>query len=316
MGRILSIVALTLALLLVLALAGAVYEVSEAEQVIITQLGKPVGDPIVEPGLHFKWPFVQKAHRFDRRFLEWDGEVNELPTRDKRLILVDTYARWRISDPLLFFQRLKDENGAQSRLDDILDGETRNAIANHDLLELVRTSNREPEVDESLPKEELSVLEPIQYGREEIRQEILRTAQARTSDLGIEILDMRLKRINYIEDVRREVYDRMISERKRIAARYISEGQGEAQRIEGRRERDLLEIQSVAYQRAQEIRGNADAEATTIYASAYDQNAGSRAFYELLKSLETLQETVDGDTSLLLSTDGEFYRYLKDSGGR
>ena len=316
MKRLLSIPALVLALLVVAALTGAFYELNEAEQAIITQFGKPVGDPVSEPGLHFKIPIAQKVNRFDKRFLEWDGEVNELPTRNKRLILVDTYARWRISDPLLFFQRLKDEMGAQSRLDDILDGETRNAIANHDLLELVRTSNRTPEVDESLPKEEISVLDPIQYGREEIRKEILRNAQARTADLGIEILDVRLKRINYIEDVRREVYDRMISERKRIAARYISEGQGEAQRIEGRREKDLLKIQSEAYQKAQEIRGNADAEATAVYASAYDQNASSRNFYELLKTLETLQETVDEDTSLLLSTDGEFYRFLKDSGGR
>jgi modulator of FtsH protease HflC len=310
------ILALILALALVILLTASVYEVNEAEQVIITQLGKPVGDPVDTPGLHVKLPFVQKVNRFDRRFLEWDGEVNELPTRDKRLILVDTYARWRISDPLLFFQRLRDENGAQSRLDDILDGETRNAIANHDLLELVRTSNREPEEDESLPEEELSVLEPIHYGRERIRQEILRAAQARTADLGLEILDVRLKRVNYIEEVREEVYDRMTSERQRIAARYRSEGEGEAERILGRRERELQEIESDAYRRAQEIQGAADAEATAIYAAAYDQGAGSREFYQLLKTLETMQSTVDANTSLLLSTDGEFYRYLKDSGGR
>ncbi len=307
--------ALVLALVLLVVLMASVYEVNEAEQAIITQLGKPVGDPIDTPGIHFKVPFFQKVNRFDKRFLEWDGEVNELPTRDKRLILVDTYARGRISDPLLFFQRLRDENGAQSRLDDILDGETRNSIANHDLLEVVRTSNREPEEDESLPADEASVLEPIRFGRERIRQEILAAAQARTADLGLEILDVRLKRINYIEEVRGEVYGRMISERKRIAARYISEGEGEAQRIQGRREKELLEIQSQAYRQAQEIQGGADAEATAVYAAAYDQAPQARDFYQLLKTLETLQSTVDPSTSLLLSTDGEFYGYLKNSGG-
>ena len=308
--------ALLIALLLVIGFTSSAYQLNEAEQAIITQLGKPVGDPVDTPGLHFKIPFLQRVNRFDKRFLEWDGEVNELPTRDKRLILVDTYARWRITDPLLFFQRLRDENGAQSRLDDILDGETRNAIANHDLLEVVRTSNRKPELDESLPADEASVLDPIEYGRERIRQEILAAAQARTTDLGLEILDVRLKRINYIEDVRQEVYGRMISERKRIAARYISEGQGEAQRIQGKREKDLLQIQSEAYKKAQEIRGKADAEATSIYAAAYDQSAESRSFYRLLKTLETFQSTVDANTSLLLSTDGEFYSYLKNSEGR
>ena len=291
------------------------FQLNEAEQAIITQFGEPVGDPIVEPGLHFKFPW-RKVNRFDRRFLEWDGEANQLPTRDKRFIWVDTYARWRISDPLLFFQRLRDESGAQTRLDDILDGETRNAIANHDLLEVVRSSNREPEEDESLPESEASTLDPIDYGRERIRQEILRNAQTRTGDLGIEILDVRLKRLNYIEEVRVEVYDRMISERKRIATRYRSEGDGEASRIVGDMERELKQITSEAFRRAEEIRGDADAQATAIYASAYDRSADSRRFYEFLKSLETLQQTVDAETSLLLSTDGDLFRYLKESDGR
>lgn len=310
------IVTLIVALFAVLVVAGAFYELNEAEQAIITQFGKPVGDPVAEPGLHFKLPFVQKVNVFDKRFLEWDGEANQLPTRDKRFIWVDTYARWRITDPLLFFQRLRDENGAQTRLDDILDGETRNAIANHDLLEVVRTSNREPEFDETLPEAEAATLDSIEFGREAIRREILTNAQARTSDLGIEILDVRLKRINYIEDVRQEVYDRMISERKRIATRFRSEGDGEASRILGEMERELKQITSEAYRQAQEIRGEADARATAVYASAYDRNAESRSFYTFLKSLETLQSTVDGETSLLLSTDGEFYRFLKDSEGR
>jgi len=302
-------------LLLVLAvvLAGATFVVHEAEQVIVTQFGKPVGKPITGPGLKLKLPLVQDVHRFEKRFLDWDGEATQLPTRDKRFIWIDTYARWRISDPLLFFQRLKDERGAQTRLDDILDGETRNAIAKYDLEELVRTSNREPEVDETLPDEEAE-LAPIRVGREKIRQEILAAAQGRTSDLGIEVLDVRFKRITYVEDVQRKVFDRMIAERKRIATRYRSEGDGEASRIRGEMERDLQEIRSEAYRQAQEIRGRADAEAAEIYAGAYDRSADSRGFYQFLKSMETLESTVDPETWLLLSTDGDFYRFLKDSG--
>lgn len=308
--RLLTLIA---AVLLVLLLFSSVFVVNEVEQVIITQFGDPVGDPIVEPGLRFKLPFIQEVHRFDKRFLEWDGEANQLPTRDKRFIWVDTYARWHITDPLLFFQRLQDERGAQSRLDDILDGETRNAIANHDLVEVVRITNREPEQDIGLSVEEEANLEPIEYGRESIRQQILDAAQQRTSDLGIEILDVRLKRINYIEDVRTNVYDRMISERQRIATRFRSEGDGEAFRIRGEMERDLNEIESEAYQTAQEIRGKADAEAARIYADAYDRSASSRDLYDFTKSMEVLNQTVDEDTVLMLSTEGELHRYLKDS---
>lgn len=307
-------VALALTVVLLILVGSAVYELRESEQAIITQFGKPVGEPVDNPGLHFKLPLIQRVNVFDKRFLEWDGEANQLPTRDKRFIWVDTYARWRITDPLLFFQRLRDERGAQTRLDDILDGETRNAIANHDLLEVVRTSNRTPLVDESLPESEASTLEAIADGRETIRLEILENAQARTGDLGIEILDVRLKRINYIETVRAEVYDRMISERKRIATRYRSEGDGEASRILGEMDRELKKIQSTAFREAEETRGAADAAATAIYAGAYNQSADSRDFYQFMKTLETFEETVDKDTSLLLSTGGEFYRYLQDSG--
>lgn len=309
------IVALAGALVLVLLLSSAVYQVDEGEQVIVTQFGAPVGPPVTAAGLHWKLPFVQKVHRFDKRFLEWDGEVNRLPTRDKRSILVDTYARWRITDPLLYFQRLRDERGARTRLDDIIDGETRDAIANHDLVELVRASNRTPAPDLSLAEGEVSELVPIEYGREKIRAEILRSSQARTGDLGIEILDVRLKRLNYVEDVRQNVYNRMISERRRIAARYISEGQGESARIDGQREREIKEITSDAYRQAEEIRGRADAEAAAIYATAYDQSPDSRRFYELLESLETLQSTIGPDTSLILTTEGDFYRFLDAGGG-
>ena len=305
-----------LAVLVVLALlgiGGAAYTVLEVQQVIITQFGKPIGEPVSEPGLHFKLPFVQKVHRFDKRFLEWDGQQTELTTKDKRFIKVDTYARWRISNPLLYFQRLQSENQAQSRIDDILEGETRNAIAKQNLVELVRTSDREAAQDESRPEEQ-TTLEPISVGREKIRQEILTNAQSRTGDLGIEILDFQIKRINYVEAVRQRVYERMIAERQRIAARFRSEGEGEAAKIRGQLERDLKKIQSEAYRQAQEIVGKADAEATDIYARAYNQSADARRFYEFLKSMETLVETTDGSTSILLSTEGDFYRYLNDAG--
>ncbi|MDH3254496.1 MAG: protease modulator HflC [Acidobacteriota bacterium] len=299
--------------LAVLALANAAFVVRETDQVIKTQFGKPVGDPITKPGLHFKLPVIQKIRRFDKRFLEWDGDATELTTKDKRFIFVDTYARWRITDPLLFFQRLQDERRAQSRLDDILDGETRNAIANHNLVELVRSSNREPEQD-SGQIDIQAQLEEIQVGRELIRQEILRAAQSRTGDLGIEVLDVQIKRINYVEDVRRKVYDRMIAERRRIADRYRSEGEGEAARINGELERELKRIQSEAYRTAEEIIGTADAEATEIYAKAYDQSPDARSFYGFLKTMETLSSTADERTSILLSTEGEFYRFLTDIG--
>lgn len=304
-----------LALAAILAVWSAGYVVNEAEQVILTQFGRPVGDPISTPGFHFKLPVVQEVHRFEKRFLEWDGEANQLPTRDKRFIWVDTYARWRISDPLKFFQRLKDERGAQTRLDDILDGEARNSIANHDLVEVVRTTNRTPALDESQTAEELVTLDPIEVGREKIREEILAKAQARTADLGIEILDVRLKRINYVSEVQGKVFDRMIAERERIAARFRSEGEGEALRIQGEKERALKQIGSEAYRTAEEIRGKADARATEIYARAYNRSRESQDFYEFLKTMETFEATVDANTVLVFSTDGDFFGYLKSSSG-
>jgi len=281
--------------------------------VIITQFGKPIGKPVETPGLKFKLPFVQVVQRFEKRFLEWDGDSNQLPTRDKRFIYVDTYARWRISDPLLFFQRLRDERGAQTRLDDILDGETRNAIANHDLVELIRSSNRTPDRgDETI--EEAAVLDSIRFGRDKIRREILTNAQARTTDLGIQILDLQFKRINYVEEVRVKVYERMIAERQRIAERFRSEGAGEAARINGERERELKRIQSEAYRTAQEIVGRADARATNIFAAAYDRSADSRSFYAFLKTMETYMNTLDPQSLLILSTDSEVYSMIKGKG--
>ncbi|MYK89693.1 MAG: protease modulator HflC, partial [Acidobacteria bacterium] len=250
----------------------AAYTVSETEQVIITQFGEPVGDPVVAPGLHFKIPFIQRSNFFEKRFLEWDGNPNQVPTRDKRFIWVDTYARWRIVDPLLFFQRLRDERGAQSRLDDILDGETRNAVARHDLIELVRSSNRDPADVLIESEEEEAILEQIERGRLEVTRTILDTAAGRTAALGIELLDFRFKRINYVEEVQQDVFARMIAERQRIAEEFRSEGQGESARIHGERERELAQIQSAAYRRAEELRGEADAHATRIYAEAYNRD--------------------------------------------
>jgi membrane protease subunit HflC len=309
MNRTLAII---LGILILMAVSGTFYVVPEYEQIIITQFGKPVGDPVATPGLKIKLPFVQKVHRFEKRFLEWDGEPNELPTRDKRFIEVNTYARWRITDPLLFFQRLRDERGAQTRLDDILDGETRNAIAKYDVLEVVRSTNREAERTEIDPDDE-SRLEPIVAGRERIRLEILSNAQQRTANLGIEVLDVQLKRINYILQVQRSVFERMIAERKRIADRFRSEGEGEASRINGLKERDLLRVQSEAYRTAEEIRGHADALATSIYAAAYDRNAQSREFYTFLKTMESYEQAIGKASRLILTTDSDFYRYIKRS---
>lgn len=295
-------------LLAMAVLSSAMYTVKETEQVVITQFGKPVGRPIATPGLKIKVPFVQTVHAFEKRFLEWDGDPNQIPTKDKRFIWVDSYARWRITDPLLFFQRLHNEGGAQSRLDDILDGETRNTIAKHELIDIVRSTNRPFVVAEDVAElSQPEAAERVDFGREKLTQEVLLNARRRTGDLGIEILDFRIKQINYVDAVRQEVYARMISERKRIAERYRSEGAGEAARIAGEKERELRIIESEAYRQAQEIRGKADAEASDIYASAYNRDP---EFYRFLKSMGTLEQSFDADTLLLLSTDSELLRYL------
>jgi membrane protease subunit HflC len=297
----------------------ALFVVQETEQVVVTQFGKPVGEPVTEPGLKLKIPFLQVVNRFDKRFCEWDGERNQLPTRDKRFIFVDTYARWRISDPLKFFQRLRDERGAQSRLDDILDGETRNVIARHDLIEVVRTSVRDFAVDD---EESGGLAEDgdelgresgdfkVSAGRAVLGAEVLAAAQGRTADLGIEILDFQFKRINYVEAVQVEVYTRMISERKRIAEQFRSEGIGEAARINGEKEWELARITSEAYRKTEETRGNADAEAARIYADAYNVDP---ELYAFVKSMETYRATVDDRTTLVLGTSGDFLHYLEDA---
>jgi membrane protease subunit HflC len=303
-----TVLVVSLALLAVVVLSNALFVVRETEQVVITQFGKPVGKPIKTPGLKLKTPFVQRVHAFEKRFLEWDGDPNQIPTKDKRFIWVDTYARWRITDPLLFFQRLHDEEGAQSRLDDILDGETRNTIAKHELIDLVRSTNRPFVVAEDVAElSQPEAAERVELGRDKLTAEVLQNARRRTADLGIEILDYRIKQINYVEEVQQEVYARMVSERKRIAERYRSEGAGEAARIAGEKERQLRVIESEAYRTAQQIRGRADAEAADIYAAAYNRDP---EFYRFLKSMGTLQESFDPETVLVLSTDSELLRYL------
>ena len=314
-----TIIGTIIAVIVLMFLISGAYIVNEAEQVIITRFGKPIGNAITEPGIHFKTPFIEDAHFFEKRFLEWDGDANQIPTKGKKFIWVDTYARWRIADPLLFFQRVRDERGAQARLDDILDGETRNAIANHFLREIIRNSNRKPVITEldSLQDEDMSdVFPPIKVGRERIMQEILEKASPRTKELGIELLDIRFKRINYYEDVRKKVYERMITERKRIADKFRSEGQGRASEILGNKERELKRIQSEAYRTAREIIGKADAQATAIYARAYNRNADTRDFYRFLKTLETYKTTFSDKDWLILSTKSDFFKFLRSESGR
>jgi len=306
-----NVIVIVVAFAILIVLLSTLYVVYETNQVIITQFGEPIGDAITKPGLHMKVPFIQKANYFEKRWLEWDGDANQIPTKDKKYIWVDTYARWRISEPLVFFQRVRDERGAQSRIDDIIDGETRNAVANFDLIEIVRSSNREFILSEELEELDISSAIPeIETGREKIAQIILEKASEIAPEFGVELRDIRIKRINYVDEVQRKVFDRMISERKRIAAKYRSEGDGKSAEIRGEKERELLKIRSEAYRKAQEIKGKADAEATKIYANAYNRDP---EFYSFMKTLETYVASLDKETWLLLSTDAEFLKYLKSS---
>ena len=294
-----SIIAAIAIIITLSVLGGAFFIVDETQQVVVTQFGKPVGKSITTPGLKMKIPFIQNTNFFDKRFLAWDGDPNQIPTKDKRFIWVDTYARWRIADSLLFFQRLRDERRALSRLDDILDGETRNAIAKHVLVELVRSSNPEAQ-------EEPGIL-TVKYGRENLEEEVLKAASSRVVALGIEILDFKFKRINYVEEVRKEVYSRMISERKRIAEKYRSEGAGEAARISGEKDRELKTITSEAYRKTQEIRGKANSQAADIYATAYNKDP---EFYQFTRTMESFTKIMDDNTTLVMSTEGDLLKYL------
>lgn len=292
-----------------LVLIDSIYVVTEMNQVIITQFGEPIGGAVTKAGLHMKAPFVQKANYFEKRWLEWNGDPNQIPTKDKKYIWVDTYCRWRISNPLVFFQRVRDERGGQSRLDDVVDGETRNIIANHDLIEIVRSSNRKFELSEEAALLDLSgVIGVIEVGRLKLSRLILENASKITSEFGVELKDVQIMRVNYVEEVQKKVFDRMIAERQRIAAKYRSEGDGKSAEIRGQKEKELKRIQSEAYRQAQEIKGKADAEATKIYAQAYNLDP---EFYQFMKTLETYRTALEKETWLLLSTDSEFLKYLK-----
>ena len=294
----------------------SLYTVSEVEQVIITQFGKPVGVPVTSAGLKVKMPFIHDVNPIDKRVLEWDGPPSDMPTKDKLYISVDLFARWRITDPLQYFVRLRDERSAQSRLDDILGSETRNAVAKHELIEIIRTTkDRVPLRDVLLTEAEkdldMGLLVPIQKGRQLVEREIFAAAADKVRVFGIELLDIRFKRINYNESVRPKIYDRMISERRQIAERFLSEGNGEAARIRGNRVRDLNKIQSEAYRQVEEIRGVADAKATEVYAAAYNQSPEAVEFYEFTRTMQSYKAIIAENTTLVLSTDSDLFKFLK-----
>jgi membrane protease subunit HflC len=298
------------------AAANTIYAVSEVEQVIITQFGRPIGVPITSAGLKLKTPFIQDVNSIDKRVLEWDGNPSDMPTKDKLYISVDLFARWRISDPLQYFLRLRDERSAQSRLDDIFGSETRNAIAKHELIEIIRTTkDRVPLSDNqhgaSEAKAGVGALVPILKGRQVVENEIFVAAADKIRVFGIELLDIRFKRINYNESVRPKIYDRMISERRQIAERYLSEGNGEAARIRGNRVRELNRIESEAYRAVEEIRGEADAKATDIYSRAYNQTRDAVSFYEFTRTMQSYRSTIAKNTTLVVSTDTDLFKYLK-----
>ncbi|MFK8077315.1 MAG: protease modulator HflC [Granulosicoccus sp.] len=313
--KITSILLGIVAAAVLMVVSGALYTVDETEQVIITQFGKPVGEPKTEAGLKFKTPFIQEVNPIDKRILEWDGSPSNMPTKDKLYIAVDLFARWKITDPLQYFLRLRDERSAQSRLDDILGSETRNAVAKHELIELVRTTkDRIPLRDVSLSDSDQSTLGglvPISKGRALVEDEIFAAAAPKVQVFGIELLDIRFKRINYNESVRPKIYERMISERRQIAERFRSEGNGEAARINGNRERELKRIQSEAYREVEEIRGDADAKATEIYAAAYNQTPEAADFYEFQKTMDMYKSVMKDNSTLIMSTTSEAFEYLK-----
>ena len=316
MSQVKKISGLVFLALVVFVLVNSIYTVSEVQQMIITQFGKPVGEPVKTAGLKIKVPFIQVVNPIDKRILEWDGSPSDMPTKDKLYISVDLYARWRIVDPLQYFLRLRDERSAQSRLDDILGSETRNAVAKHELIEIIRTTkDRVPLQDPLLAgtQEAMRVgsLVPINLGRKLVEEEIFSAAAEKVQVFGIELLDIRFKRINYNQSVRPKIYDRMISERRQIAERFLSEGNGEAARIRGNRERDLNKIQSEAYREVEEIRGMADAKATEIYARAYNQSPQAVEFYEFTRTMQSYKDIIKDNTTLVLSTDSDLSKFLK-----
>ena len=308
-----------LLIIVVITINKSVYIVDETKQVFVTQFGKIVRGPINGPdkdeaGLYFRIPFINEVHAFEKRYLEWDGDPNQVTTKDKLFVFIDTYARWRIVDAKLFFEKVRNESGAQSRLDDILDGEARIVVAAHDLVEVIRSRQREAIIPEANVLDDESQLKPFTKGRSSLAQQVLDNAGPNLKEeFGIELLDFRFKRINYSEEVRLKIFERMISERSRIANKFRSEGDGEAAKILGQQQRELKTITSGAYLQQQQIKGKADAEAVKIYAEAFDQSVEAREFYEFLKTMETLESTLSKDDTLIFSTDSDFFRYLKRS---
>ncbi|MFH1458057.1 MAG: protease modulator HflC [Candidatus Omnitrophota bacterium] len=305
-----GIVIAFITLILLALVSGTLFIIDETQQVVITQFGKPVGGTLASAGLHFKTPFIQQAHFFEKRLLDWDGDPNQIPTKDKKYIWVDTMARWKITDALKFLQSMGNELGAQSRLDDIINSATRDAVTSHLLVETVRNTNRileeKEEGEDVIVTEE--ALERIAVGRHKLTRAILERAKSLAPQYGIEIIDVRIKRVNYIEDVRNKVYDRMISERKRAAEKYRSEGQGKSAEIQGQVAKELKQITSEAYRKAQIITGKADAEAVSIYGQAYSQDP---EFYAFLKTMESYMNTIDDKSTVILTTDSDYYKFLK-----
>jgi len=304
---------------LVITVQQSLYTVDEVEQVIITQFGKPIGEPVMTAGLNAKMPFIQSVNAIDKRILEWDGAPSDMPTKDKLYISVDLFARWRITEPLQYFLRLRDERSAQSRLDDILGSETRNAVAKHELIEIIRTTNdRKPLRDAMLTKAERDLkmgnLVPIKKGRKWVEEEIFTAAAEKVKVFGIELLDIRFKRINYNESVRPKIYDRMISERRQIAERFLSEGNGEAARIRGNRVRDLNKIQSEAYKAVETIRGLADAQAANIYAKSYSQSPEAMQLYQFTRTMRVYPDIIADNTTLVMSTDSDLLKFINGIG--
>jgi membrane protease subunit HflC len=303
----------------------SIYIVDETEQVFVTRFGEIVHEPINAPetengeekpseaGYYFCVPFVDQIRSFEKRYLEWDGKRNEVTTKDKRFIYIDTYARWRIVDSKLFYKNLGDVSFAKLRLNDILDGAARNVVAANNLVEVIRSDERESVVADDQVQDDESKLEPFTQGRSKLAQLVMKDANKNLPNLGIKLLDFRFKRINYNQDVQKTIFDRMISERSRISIRFRSEGAAEAAKIKGMQEKELKTIVSEAYLEKQKIMGQADAKAVAIYAEAFDQSDEAREFYEFLKTMETLETTLSKNDTLIFSTDSDFFRYLKRS---
>ncbi len=308
MSRIAVIATILVALFL---FAKPFYTVDETKQVIITQFGKPIGEAITDPGLHFKLPFIQNANYFPKNLLDWDGDPGQIPTRDKTFIWVDSFARWRIKDPLQFYKAANNERVAQKKIDDILDAATYNFITSNDLIEVVRSSNRLFKGGQEAQTVGMSKNKPdkvqIKLGREKMTRKIMEQAAPKLEDFGIEIVDFRIKRVNYVEQVRKKVYERMIAERNQISEKFRSEGKGESKKIQGERQKELRRIQSEAYKKAEEIKGKADATATKIYADAFNKDP---EFYSFINTLNIYKKALDKDTRIILTTKSDFFKYL------